>query len=130
MAFSGMLRRVAIVRTDVSEELSASIIRVTMDELGTSAITSVRQLLVTADVLSSPILVTLMMETLSSSETYVLTRATRHNIPEDGILLEILKARCIQRSEPACHNMAVFFTDLSGRGITHNPEAVFLHDSC
>jgi hypothetical protein len=31
-----MLRRVALVRTDVSEELSASIIRVTrIDELGT-----------------------------------------------------------------------------------------------
>jgi hypothetical protein len=29
MASSGMLRRVAHVRTDVSEELSASIIRVT-----------------------------------------------------------------------------------------------------
>jgi hypothetical protein len=36
MAFSGMLRRVAIVRSDVSDELSASIIRVTrIGELGT-----------------------------------------------------------------------------------------------
>jgi hypothetical protein len=35
MASSGMLRRVALVRTDVSEELSASTIRVTkIDELG------------------------------------------------------------------------------------------------
>jgi hypothetical protein len=36
VASSGMLNRVALVRTDVSEELSASIIRVTIiGELGT-----------------------------------------------------------------------------------------------
>jgi hypothetical protein len=95
MVSYGMLRRVALVRTDVSEELSASFIRVTrIGELGTMlAVTSnlflpcVRRLLVTASVFpSSPILVTLMKEGLSSYETSVLTRATRRNIPEDTIL--------------------------------------------
>jgi hypothetical protein len=78
MAFTGMLRRVALVRTDVSEELSSSIIRVTrIDELGRLAVSSNRrtlrrntELLATANAVpSSLILVTLMMEALSSSET-------------------------------------------------------------
>jgi hypothetical protein len=39
MASSGMLRRVALVGTDVSEELSASIIRVTITgEVGTTLV--------------------------------------------------------------------------------------------
>jgi hypothetical protein len=58
MVSSGILRRVALVRTDVSDELSASFIRVTrIGELGTS----------------SSILVTL-------------TRATRRNTTEDTII--------------------------------------------
>jgi hypothetical protein len=78
MVSSGMLHRVAFVRTNVSEKPSASFIRVTrIDELGRVAASVVP---------SSTILVTLMREALGSSETSVLTRPTRRNIPEDGIL--------------------------------------------
>jgi hypothetical protein len=60
---------VALVRTDVSEKLSASIIRVTrIGELGTLAVTSNR------------------CTALRYSETSVLTRVTRCNVPDEGIL--------------------------------------------
>jgi hypothetical protein len=48
---------------------------------------SMLQLLVTVNVVPiSPILVTLMMKVIRSSETLVFTSATQCNIPEDGTL--------------------------------------------
>jgi hypothetical protein len=90
MLYSGILRRADLVRTDVSEERNTSIIMGTrIGEVGTTlAVTSsVNRLLVTANVVpSSPIPVTLEMEALRFSETSVLARSARRNIPEDGIL--------------------------------------------
>jgi hypothetical protein len=87
MVSSGMLRHVALVRTDISEEPSASFIRVTRIGELVVFLRSVRRLLVAASAVpNSPILVTLMKEALGSSEMSVLTRATRRNIPEDTIL--------------------------------------------
>jgi hypothetical protein len=87
MVSSEMLRRVALVRTDVSDELSASFIGVFLIFLVLVFLRSVRRLLVSASVVpSSPILVTLMKEALISFETSVLTRTTLRNIPQDAIL--------------------------------------------
>jgi hypothetical protein len=105
MPSSGMLRRVDLVSTDVSEKRSASIIRVTrVGELGKMlAVTSnrllcaniaflrsLRRLLVTANVVpSSPILATVLMEELSSLVTSTLKKAPQLNIPEDDIPQEV-----------------------------------------
>jgi hypothetical protein len=83
MASTGMLRRVALVRTGVSEEPGASFIWVTrIGELGTR----LARLLATANVVpSSPILVSLMKEALSSSkrlflhEPHGVTSRRRHS---------------------------------------------------
>jgi hypothetical protein len=82
MPSSWMLHRVALIRTDISEERIASVIRVTrISELGTTlAVTSNWSLL------WRNILVTLMMEATCFTEILVLTRSTRHHVPEDGIL--------------------------------------------
>jgi hypothetical protein len=74
MPSTGMLRFVALASTDVSEVRIASIIRVTrIGELATMlAVTNIRS--------------TLRRNTMSSSETSVLTGATRPNFLVDGII--------------------------------------------
>jgi TRAP-type C4-dicarboxylate transport system permease large subunit len=89
MSISGVLQRVALVRTEVSEERIASIIRVKgIRELITAPVAnrSVLQLLVTDVVPSWLIVSTLMLEAIYSSETSVLTRTTLRHNQQDAIL--------------------------------------------
>jgi hypothetical protein len=108
MPFPGILHRVALVRIDVSDECSASVIRVTrIGDLGTLEANRKRHvvflrivfhLLVTANVvLSVPILLILMMKALDSSETRILARAIRCNNQENNILQIYIKLVLTQR---------------------------------
>jgi hypothetical protein len=80
MPSSGMLGRVDLVRTDVSEKLIAAIIKVTrISELGTElAITRNRSTQLCFQFADS-------CYHERASETSVFTRTTQLNIPEDGI---------------------------------------------
>jgi hypothetical protein len=95
MPSSGMLRRVVLIRTDVSDETSASIMRVTrIGELGTLPVTINRHTL-----RRNTSLVTLIMEALCSFETSVPTRATPRNSPENGMFI----VTTLRISRPACY---------------------------
>jgi hypothetical protein len=96
MPSSGMLHRVALVRTDIYVESIVSIIRIEIiRELETTLVLtsnrcivflrSVLWFLVTVNVVpSSQIIITVMMKTKHCSVTSDLTRATRRNILDES----------------------------------------------
>jgi hypothetical protein len=85
MVSSGMLRRVALVRTDVSEEHGQG-----ENNQRAVILRSVRQLVVPADdVPSSLIFPALMTEAINSYDTSVLTRGTRRHIPRSSSSSEV-----------------------------------------
>jgi hypothetical protein len=85
-------RRTLRRSTDISGEYIAAIIMVIeIGEIKTLAVNNIlidflRLLVIANAVLISQILVTLMMKAIRSSETSVLTRPSRRNIPEDDVL--------------------------------------------
>jgi hypothetical protein len=88
MRYSVMLHHVAFVRTNVSEERRYIVIP-----------RSLLRLLVNDNILSSsPILVTLIMEAMRSSETSVLARTTQCINPEYDIHLNQLISKLMSQS--------------------------------
>jgi hypothetical protein len=93
--FLRSVRRVLVTAKVVPSSLI--LVTLMMEALSTpKRLHSVRLLLFTANIVhSSPILFTLMMEALRSSETLVLTIATRRNIPEDASHIFYLTASVV-----------------------------------